>query len=79
MFRGLQVTQRAAGANNSVDVSAGSFALLGNSQIDQGMYFARSTGVENVLVPATPGANTVIVMFATRKPSGSQAMTGSSK
>lgn len=67
VFRGLQVTQRAAGANFSVDVSPGSFALLGNSQVDQGMYFARSTAIENITgasFPATPGANrtdTVIV------------------
>lgn len=56
VFRGLAVTQRAAGANFTVDVSAGAAAILGTSQANQGMYFVRSTAVENVSVPATPGS-----------------------
>lgn len=58
VFRGLQVTQRAAGANFSVDVSAGSCCLLGTSQTDQGMYLMRNTAVVNAVVPATPGSGT---------------------
>ena len=64
VFRGLLVSQRAAGSNFTIDVSPGAFALLGTSQADQGMYFARSTAIENVAVPATPGAprtDTVVV------------------
>jgi len=56
VFRGLAVTQRAAGPNFTVDVSAGSCVVLGTTQANQGMYFCRSTAVENVAVPATPAA-----------------------
>ncbi len=57
VMRGLQVTQRGAGANFSVDVSAGSAVVLGTTQADQGAYLCRSTAVENVVATATPGAN----------------------
>lgn len=57
VMRGLQVGVRGAGANFSVDVSAGSAIVLGTTQADQGAYLCRSTGVENVLASATPAAN----------------------
>jgi hypothetical protein len=56
VFRGLVVTQRAAGANFSVDISDGAAAVKGTSQEFSGMYFLRSTAVENVPVPASPGS-----------------------
>lgn len=56
VMRGLQVTARAAGANFSVDISAGSCVVIGTTQADQGGYVCRSTGVENVVASATPAA-----------------------
>jgi hypothetical protein len=56
VLRGLQVTQRAAGANFSVDISAGSAVVIGTTQADQGAYLCRSTAAENLVVPATPAA-----------------------
>lgn len=56
VMRGLQVIQRAAGANFSVDITAGSGVVLGTTQQDQGAYIIRSTAVENLVVPGTPAA-----------------------
>lgn len=58
VFRGLVVAQRAAGANLSVDISAGNAAILCTTQADGGMWFVRNTTPVNVLVPAAPGAGT---------------------
>jgi hypothetical protein len=38
---GMKVTQRAAGANYSVDVAAGSVLVAGDEIVNQGSYFAR--------------------------------------
>jgi hypothetical protein len=57
VLRGLAVTQRGAGANFTVDISAGSAVVLGTTQADQGAYLCRSTAVENVAATATPAAN----------------------
>jgi hypothetical protein len=54
--RGLQVVPRGAGANFSVDISAGTAVVIGTTQVDQGAYIVRSTAVENLLVPGTPAA-----------------------
>jgi len=56
VLRGLAVTQRAAGANFSVDISAGSAVILGTTQADQGSYLCRNTAVVNLVATATPGA-----------------------
>lgn len=56
VFRGLAVTQRAAGANFSVDIAIGACAILGNSQADQGMYLCRNTAVVNLAATTTPAA-----------------------
>jgi len=56
VLRGLKVSQRAAEANFSVDISAGSAVVLGTTQADQGAYVCRSTAVFNLVVPATPAA-----------------------
>jgi microcystin-dependent protein len=53
----LVVTQRAAGANFSVDVSTGTCVVQGDDQTDQGNYFARCTVLENLVVSAAPGSN----------------------
>lgn len=44
---GLAVSERAAGANMSVDIAAGVAVVEGDDQADQGKYLCRSTGVEN--------------------------------
>lgn len=44
------VSQRAAGANMSVDVAAGKAAIDGDDQANQGTYFVRSTTVTNVAI-----------------------------
>lgn len=54
----LKVSQRAAGANFSVDVAAGAAAITGDDVSDQGMYLVQSTAVENKTIPAPPGAGT---------------------
>ena len=58
VFDGLEITERAAGANFSVDVSAGAVAVKGDDSSNQGFYFVRSTGAENIPVPASPGSGT---------------------
>lgn len=53
---GLQVIQRGAGANFSVDITAGTGVVMGTTQADQGAYVIRSTAVENLVVPGTPAS-----------------------
>lgn len=53
---GLKVSQRAAGANFSVDVAPGRCIIEGDSVADQGKYFCWSTDVVNVVVPAPPAS-----------------------
>lgn len=52
----LKVSQRAAGANFSVDVSAGVAAVNGADVADQGAYLCTSTTAENLAIPAPPGS-----------------------
>lgn len=56
VLRGLAVTQRAAGANFTCDISAGSAVVLGTTQADQGAYLCRSTTLDTVTASATPAA-----------------------
>lgn len=53
----LKVTQRGAGANFSVDVSAGVAYVKGDDQTDQGTYRVRVSAAENVAIGAAPGSN----------------------
>jgi len=53
----LKVTQRAAGANFSVDVAPGSIIITGDDQTNQGNYLAKCTALENVAISAAPGSN----------------------
>jgi hypothetical protein len=54
----LKVTQRAAGANMSVDVAAGSVFIDGSSVALQGCYFCKNTAAVNVPIAAAPGSGT---------------------
>jgi hypothetical protein len=51
------VSQRAAGANMSVDVAAGSAIVHGDTVAGQGSYIARSDAVNNVALAAPSSAN----------------------
>lgn len=52
----LKVTQRAAGANMSVDIAPGVGFVAGDDQADQGRYLIPSTAVENRTITAAPAA-----------------------
>jgi hypothetical protein len=54
----LRVTQRAAGANFSVDIAAGRAAIDGDDISDQGTYICTSTAVENRATPQPPASGT---------------------
>jgi hypothetical protein len=58
VFDGLAVTQSTPTPNFNVAVSAGSCAVFGDDQANQGMYFVRSTAIESLVCPASPGAGT---------------------
>lgn len=60
VFGGLVVSQRAAGPNFTVDVSAGRAVITGDNTANQGVYFCQTLAVENVVVTAAPGANSRI-------------------
>lgn len=51
------VSQRAAGANMSVDVAAGEAYVKGDTNADEGSYYVRETGTINVLVDAADASN----------------------
>lgn len=54
----LNVTQRASGANLSVDVSAGQAVVKCDSVAPNGMYVVTATASSNVVLPAAPGSGT---------------------
>lgn len=54
----LQMTQRAAGANFSVDISAGRAVIVGTSNTEQGTFMVRTTGVVNLATPTAPASGT---------------------
>lgn len=55
---GLQVTQRGAGANFSVDIAAGSAFIPGGDIANQGTYVAFNDATVNVVTPTAPGSGT---------------------
>lgn len=57
VISGLIGTQRAAGANFTIDISAGVILIPCTSEANGGMYLAKTTAVTNVTTPATPGSN----------------------
>jgi hypothetical protein len=63
---GLSVTQRAAGANMSVDVSAGSCVITGDDVTRQGKYLCVSDAVTNVTIPAAPASGTRVHRIVAR-------------
>lgn len=54
----FQVTQRAAGANFSVDVAGGGAVIQGDSVTGQGKYQIKSNGAVNLTTPGAPGSGT---------------------
>jgi hypothetical protein len=54
----LAVSQRAAGANFSVDVAAGHCVIPGTSVADQGKYVCQNTATLNVVITGAPGSGT---------------------
>lgn len=52
----LKITQRAAGANMSVDAAIGVAVITGTDVSEQGKYLCRSTAVTNVPLATAPGA-----------------------
>src|SRR5262245_33903456 len=66
---GLEVTQRAAGANLSVDVARGRGAILGEDQANQGNYLAGLPAVANVPIdPPAPPTRIDVTSLAVRDP-----------
>jgi hypothetical protein len=56
----LLAVQRAAGANDSVDVAAGAAIIAGDDEADQGKYYVRHTAVSNVVFTPAPGSDSRI-------------------
>lgn len=54
----LKVTQRALGANMTVDIATGRAAIQGDDLSDQGMYAVTNTTTYNLAVPAPPASGT---------------------
>lgn len=60
VITGMKVTQRAAGANYSVDVAVGTCIVQGDNQSNQGSYFVRHTTVDNKAVNSPPASGSRI-------------------
>lgn len=58
IISGMQVAQRGAGANMSVDVNTGFGVIYGDDQANQGAYLVNCTVLENVAISAAPGSGT---------------------
>jgi alkanesulfonate monooxygenase SsuD/methylene tetrahydromethanopterin reductase-like flavin-dependent oxidoreductase (luciferase family) len=56
----LLVAQRAAGANDSVDIAAGAAIIAGDDEANQGKYYVRHTAVSNVVFTPAPGSDSRI-------------------
>jgi hypothetical protein len=53
----LLVAERAAGANDTVDVAAGAAIITGDDEANQGKYYVRNTAVVNVAFSPAPGSD----------------------
>lgn len=62
----LRVTQRGAGANNSVDIAAGYACITGDDSADQGNYLVRNDATVNLAAAAAPVANSRIDLVCLR-------------
>jgi hypothetical protein len=56
----LLVSQRGAGANDSVDIAAGAAIITGDDEANQGKYYVRHTAVSNVVFSPAPGSDSRI-------------------
>jgi hypothetical protein len=70
------ITQRAAGANFSVDISAMGAAVQGTSISNQGSYFVLNTGTVNLSTPSAPASGTrthrVVAQLLDKQATGTQ-------
>lgn len=57
VLSGFLVSQRAAGANMTVDVSIGYAVVYGDDQANQGAYLFQDDAVDSVTISAAPGSN----------------------
>lgn len=62
----LAVTQRAAGANMTVEVAAGTCYVTGDDVTRQGMYRTDVTAIESVTIAAAPASNSRIDLIVAR-------------
>jgi len=62
----LKVSQRAAGADYSVDVAVGMGVILGDNQTNQGSYLVHNITVTNKAVTAPPASNSRIDIVGIR-------------
>jgi hypothetical protein len=62
----LLVEQRAAGANDSVDVAAGAAIIAGDDEPNQGKYYVRNALVQNVTFNPAPGSDERIDLLVLR-------------
>lgn len=62
----LLVTQRGAGANNSVDIAAGYAVITGDDTADQGNYLIRNDATVNLAATAAPVSNSRIDLVCVR-------------
>ena len=67
----LAVTERAAGANLSVDIAAGTVVIEGTGAVDQGRYLCYSDAVTNLALSAAPpsGQSRIDLICATARDS----------
>lgn len=73
----LAVTQRGAGANMSVDVSAGKIVIPGTDISDQGKYLCWSDAVTNVVIATAPGTGLSRIDLVVAKVRDADAIGGS--
>jgi hypothetical protein len=62
----LEVAERAAGANDTVDVALGAAIITGDDEADQGKYYVRNTTTVNVPFTPAPGVNQRIDLLVLR-------------
>lgn len=62
----LQVTERAAGANDTCDVAAGAAIITGDDEIAQGKYYVRMTAGTNIAFDPSPVSNQRIDLLCLR-------------
>jgi microcystin-dependent protein len=66
VFSGFATSQRGAGANMSVDITAGKCAIVGDDQANQGTYIVSNISTDNVAIGAAPGSQSRIDLVCVR-------------